>query len=73
MGAARGGLQGECRGERQRSCFSDLRFQSAFTDANFQLFFTMTVEVLVRPWEKMVQGMQFSEVSFTAAGGACPI
>lgn len=37
--------------------------QDGFTESNFQLFFSMTVEVLVRPWEKMVMGMRFTEVS----------
>lgn len=37
-------------------------FQSSFTDHNYQLFFNMTVEVLVRPWEKMVMSMKFTEV-----------
>jgi hypothetical protein len=26
----------------------------------------MTVETLVRPWEKMVQGMRFTEVSLAS-------
>jgi hypothetical protein len=38
-------------------------FKDAFTDHNYQAFFNMTVETLVRPWEKMVMGMQFTEVS----------
>ena len=32
------------------------------TDANYQSFFGMTVESFVRPWEKYVMGMRFSEV-----------
>jgi hypothetical protein len=41
--------------------------QDAFTEANFQLFFSMTVEVLVRPWEKMAMNMKFTEVLFSSA------
>ena len=41
----------------------ELTEQDAFTDQNYQAFFNMTVEVLVRPWEKMVMGMRFTEVS----------
>ena len=40
--------------------------QTSFTDHNYQLFFNMTVEVLVRPWEKMVMGMKFTEVSVSS-------
>lgn len=38
--------------------------QDTLTDANYQMFFNMTVEVLVRPWERMVQGMRFTEACF---------
>ncbi|TXT06172.1 hypothetical protein VHUM_03645 [Vanrija humicola] len=37
-------------------------FKDAFTDHNYQTFFNMTVETLVKPWEKMVFNMQFSEL-----------
>jgi hypothetical protein len=37
-------------------------FRSSFTDHNYQIFYTMTVETLVRPWEKMVMGMGFTEL-----------
>jgi len=36
--------------------------KDAFTDHNYQTIFNMTVEVLVRPWEKMVINMRFTEV-----------
>jgi hypothetical protein len=36
--------------------------QDTLTDANYQSFFGMTVESFVRPWEKYVMGMRFSEV-----------
>lgn len=42
---------------------TSLTRQDAFTDHNYQTFFNMTVETLVKPWEKMVFNMQFSEVS----------
>nr|XP_019014836.1 uncharacterized protein I206_00923 [Kwoniella pini CBS 10737]OCF53617.1 hypothetical protein I206_00923 [Kwoniella pini CBS 10737] len=37
-------------------------YKNAFTDHNYQTFFSLTVEVLVRPWEKMIQGMRFTEL-----------
>ena len=43
--------------------------KDSFTDHNFQTFFAMTVETLVRPWEKMIMNMRFTEVSFAAWRG----
>nr|XP_019000435.1 uncharacterized protein I203_06849 [Kwoniella mangroviensis CBS 8507]OCF63896.1 hypothetical protein I203_06849 [Kwoniella mangroviensis CBS 8507] len=37
-------------------------YKDTFTDHNYQTFFNLTVEVLVRPWEKMIQGMRFTEL-----------
>ncbi|KAI5454395.1 Golgi transport complex subunit 4, variant 2 [Naganishia albida] len=37
-------------------------YKDTLTEANYQSFFDMTVETLVRPWEKMVQGMRFTEL-----------
>nr|XP_019049350.1 hypothetical protein I302_03136 [Kwoniella bestiolae CBS 10118]OCF28280.1 hypothetical protein I302_03136 [Kwoniella bestiolae CBS 10118] len=37
-------------------------YKDSFTDHNYQTFFNLTVEVLVRPWEKMIQGMRFTEL-----------
>lgn len=37
-------------------------YKYSLTDGNFQHFFLTTVEVLVRPWEKMVLGMRFTEL-----------
>nr|XP_018267044.1 uncharacterized protein I303_01027 [Kwoniella dejecticola CBS 10117]OBR89202.1 hypothetical protein I303_01027 [Kwoniella dejecticola CBS 10117] len=37
-------------------------YKNAFTDHNYQTFFSLTVEALVRPWEKMIQGMRFTEL-----------
>lgn len=33
------------------------------TEHNYQSFFNLTVETFVRPWEKMIMGMRFTEVS----------
>lgn len=50
-------------GYRVRSIAGDpSSHQSSFTDHNYQIFYTMTVETLVRPWEKMVMGMGFTEL-----------
>ncbi|KAL7424811.1 Golgi transport complex subunit 4 [Cryptotrichosporon argae] len=37
-------------------------YKDALTEHNYQTFFSMTVETLVRPWEKMVMGMRFTEL-----------
>ncbi|GHJ84675.1 hypothetical protein NliqN6_1077 [Naganishia liquefaciens] len=37
-------------------------YKDTLTEINYQSFFDMTVETLVRPWEKMVQGMRFTEL-----------
>lgn len=37
-------------------------YKATLTDGNFQQFFSTTVEVLVRPWERMVAGMRFTEL-----------
>ncbi|ORY33702.1 COG4 transport protein-domain-containing protein [Naematelia encephala] len=37
-------------------------YRDAFTDHNYQSFFNLTVEVLVRPWEKMILNMRFTEL-----------
>lgn len=37
-------------------------YKATLTDGNYQHFFSTTVEVLVRPWEKMVAGMRFTEL-----------
>jgi hypothetical protein len=40
----------------------ELTSQGVLTDHNYQILFNLTVETLVRPWEKMVIGMEFTEV-----------
>ncbi|ORX36086.1 COG4 transport protein-domain-containing protein [Kockovaella imperatae] len=37
-------------------------YKDSFTDNNYQAFFNMTVEILVRPWEKMILSMRFTEL-----------
>lgn len=37
-------------------------YRPALTDHNYQALFNMTVETLVRPWEKMVMGMPYTEL-----------
>lgn len=41
---------------------SDLAIQDMFTERNYRAFFSQAVEVLVRPWEKHILSMKFSEV-----------
>ena len=41
---------------------SRVDLKDAFTAHNYQAFFVLTVEVLVRPWEKMISAMRFTEV-----------
>lgn len=62
VGGRRGWIQGEPKRILDLVAWL-LTLQDAFTDHNYQVFFNMTVETLVRPWEKMVMGMQFTEVS----------
>lgn len=38
--------------------------KSTFTEGNYRTFFGMAIEMLVKPWEKMLGIMKFSEVSF---------
>ncbi|KAL7411046.1 COG4 transport protein-domain-containing protein [Mrakia frigida] len=37
-------------------------YRASFTDTNYNVFFATSVEVLVRPWEKMIFGMKFTEL-----------
>ena len=36
--------------------------QDTFTETNFRLFFGLALDVLLRPWEKIVFGLKYSEV-----------
>ncbi|OWZ50483.1 hypothetical protein J010_06383 [Cryptococcus neoformans] len=39
-----------------------LGYRESFTEHNFQTFFSLAVEVLVRHWEKMILSMRFTEL-----------
>lgn len=39
-----------------------LGYRETFTEHNFQTFFSLAVEVLVRHWEKMILSMRFTEL-----------
>lgn len=36
--------------------------QDTFTESNFRLFFGLALDVLVRPWEKFVMALKYTEV-----------
>lgn len=36
--------------------------QDTLNETNYDTFFAMALEGLVRPWEKLIMGMRFSEV-----------
>src|SRR4029077_2418911 len=36
--------------------------QDSFTDSNFRLFFGLTLDVVLRPWEKLMVTFRFTEV-----------
>jgi hypothetical protein len=42
--------------------------QDSLTDANYRMFQTMAVEAVVRPWEKAIVGMKFTEVLHSPHG-----
>ncbi|KAL1947473.1 hypothetical protein VTO73DRAFT_14434 [Trametes versicolor] len=37
-------------------------YKDAFTESNYRLFFGLALDVLVRPWEKFVVGLKYSEL-----------
>ncbi|KAI0350116.1 COG4-domain-containing protein [Trametes cingulata] len=37
-------------------------YKDTFTESNFRLFFGLALDVLVRPWEKLVVGLKYSEL-----------
>ncbi|EIW72587.1 hypothetical protein TREMEDRAFT_70757 [Tremella mesenterica DSM 1558] len=37
-------------------------YRETFTDHNYQAFFSMTLEILVRPWEKLIMNMKYTEL-----------
>ena len=38
--------------------------QDTFTEGNYRLIFGLALDVLLRPWEKFIMGLKFSEVSW---------
>lgn len=44
---------------------NSLYAQDTFTESNFRLFFGLALDVLVRPWEKFVMALKYTEVSRT--------
>ena len=39
-----------------------LLFQDTFTEQNFRMLFGLTLQVILRPWEKFLMGFKFTEV-----------
>ncbi|KAF9459574.1 COG4 transport protein-domain-containing protein [Collybia nuda] len=37
-------------------------YKGTFTDGNYRLFFGLTLDVVLRPWEKIVMGLRFTEL-----------
>ncbi|KZO95834.1 COG4-domain-containing protein [Calocera viscosa TUFC12733] len=37
-------------------------FKDSFTEANFRMFWTLAIDVIVRPWEKFILSMKFTEL-----------
>ena len=37
-------------------------YKDTFTESNFRLFFGLALDVLVRPWEKFVMALKYTEV-----------
>ncbi|TFY55596.1 hypothetical protein EVG20_g9262 [Dentipellis fragilis] len=37
-------------------------YKETFTESNYRLFFGLALDVLIRPWEKFVMGLKFSEL-----------
>jgi conserved oligomeric Golgi complex subunit 4 len=36
--------------------------QDTLTENNYRLFFGLALDVLIRPWEKLVLGLKYNEV-----------
>jgi hypothetical protein len=52
---------------RSRRCAFSIQLnwvhsQDSFTENNYSIFFGLAVDMLVRPWEKFIMGMRFTEV-----------
>jgi hypothetical protein len=44
--------------------------QDSFTENNYRVFFGLALDVLIRPWEKLVLGQKYNEVGHTFASHA---
>ena len=42
--------------------------QETFTDNNYRLFFGLALDVVLRPWEKLLMGLRFTEVGSRLPG-----
>lgn len=40
-------------------------YQDTFTEGNFRLFFGLALDILIRPWEKYIMSIRYSEVQST--------
>lgn len=46
-----------------KSAILEISLQDTFTEGNYRLIFGLALDVLLRPWEKFIMGLKFSEVS----------
>jgi hypothetical protein len=46
--------------------------QDTLTENNYRLFFGLALDVLIRPWEKLVLGQKYNEVLFIGRGAPRP-
>jgi len=46
-----------------KSAILVISIQDTFTEGNYRLIFGLALDVLLRPWEKFIMGLKFSEVS----------
>jgi len=54
----------KCVGPRFQVIFLVDGAQDSFTDSNFRVFFGLTLDVVLRPWEKLMVTFRFTEVCF---------
>ena len=45
--------------------------QDTFSESNYRLIFGLALDVLLRPWEKYVMGLKFTEVCLLYVGEWC--
>jgi hypothetical protein len=46
-----------------KSAILEISLQDTFTEGNYRFIFGLGLDVLLRPWEKFIMGLKFSEVS----------